>query len=176
MTALVEWDRAELGRRRDDLLDVYADAMEVSASTARARRSIVSAHLDRDGLRAVAALDDAGRVVGVAYGYLGGPGQWWHDQVRGALPAEVAEHWLTDAFEVCELHVRPRQQGQGLGRQLLDLLLAGPPARTAVLTTPDRETRARSFYRSGGWRDLTRGLVFPGDPRVFAVLGKALHA
>jgi len=175
VTTLVEWDRTELARRRDDLLAVYADAMEVSASAARARRPIITAHLDRDGLRAVAALDD-GRVVGVAYGYVGGPGQWWHDQVRAALPAEVAEQWLTVAFEVCELHVRPQQQGQGLGRQLLDGLLTGPPARTAVLTTPDRETRARSFYRSGGWRDLTRGLVFPGDPRVFAVLGKALHA
>lgn len=176
MTTLVEWDRTDLSRRRDDLLDVYADAMEVSAAAAKARRPIVTAHLDRRGLRGVAATDDDGRLVGVAYGYLGGPGQWWHDQVRGALPAPVAEQWLTDAFEVCELHVRPRQQGNGLGRKLLDLLLAGPPARTAVLTTPDRETRARGFYRAAGWLDLTRGLVFPGDPRVFAVLGKALHA
>ena len=176
MTTLVEWDRIELGSRRDDLLDVYADAMEVSAAAAKARRPIVSAHLDRDGLRATAAFDDGCRLVGVAYGYLGAPGQWWHDQVRGALPADVADRWLTGAFEVCELHVRPRLQGRGVGRGLLDLLLSEVTTGTAVLTTPDRETRARGFYRAGGWVDLTCGLRFPGDPRAFAVLGKALDA
>jgi ribosomal protein S18 acetylase RimI-like enzyme len=176
MTAtLVEWDREELGRHRDDLLDVYADAMEVAPSAARARRPILSAHLARAGLRAAAAFE-GDQVVGVAYGYVGAPGQWWHDQVRAALPPDLAATWLTGAFEVCELHVRTAAQGTGLGRQLLDLLLAGPPARTAVLTTPNRETRARGFYRAAGWVDLVRGLTFPGDPRVFAVLGKRLDA
>ena len=176
MTALVTWDRAELARRRDDLLDVYADAMEVAPAAARARRSIVTAHLDRDGLRAVAAVDDDGRVVGVAYGYTGAPGQWWHDHVRTALQPALAQEWLDGAFEVCELHVRPGAQRQGLGRGLLDLLLTDLRSRTAVLTTPDRETRARAFYRAGGWTDLVRDLRFPGDPRVFAVLGKRIDA
>ncbi|MBK5308094.1 MAG: GNAT family N-acetyltransferase [Frankiaceae bacterium] len=172
--ALLEWDRDELGRRRDELLDVYAEAMQVSASAARARRPIVSAHLDRPGLRAVGGTDDDGRLVGVAYGYLGAPGQWWHDQVAAALTPSIVDSWLTGAFEVCELHVRPAAQGQGLGRALLEQLLTGPPAATAVLTTPDRETRARGFYRDAGWVDLLRGLMFPGDPRAFAVLGKRL--
>ena len=171
---LVDWDRDELGRRCDELLEVYAEAMRVSASSARARRPIVAAHLDRPGLRAVAATADDGRLVGVAYGYLGEPGQWWHDQVAGALAPGLVEVWLSGAFEVCELHVRPAEQGQGLGRALLTRLLAGPPARTAVLTTPDLETRARGFYREDGWVDLLRGLMFPGDPRAFAVLGKRL--
>jgi ribosomal protein S18 acetylase RimI-like enzyme len=173
---IVDWDRSELGRRRDELLDVYDEAMQVSTSAARARRPIVTAHLDRPGLRAVAATDDEGRLVGVAYGYLGEPGQWWHDQVSAALPPELTTAWLTGAFEVCELHVRPAQQGQGLGRALLERLLAGPPAPAAVLTTPDKETRARAFYRAAGWVDLLRGLMFPGDPRAFAVLGKRLAA
>lgn len=174
MSLLVDWDKHELARRRDDLLDVYAEAMEVSASSARARRPIVTAHLDRPGLRAAAAVADDGHLVGVAYGYLGAPGQWWHDQVSAALPGELASSWLSGAFEVCELHVRPSAQGHGLGRSLLEHLLSGPPAPTAVLTTPDRETRARGFYRAAGWVDLVRGLMFPGDPRAFAVLGKRL--
>jgi ribosomal protein S18 acetylase RimI-like enzyme len=172
---IVDWDRDELSRRRDELLDVYADAMQVSAASARGRRPIVTAHLDRSGLRAAAAYD-AEELVGVAYGYVGAPGQWWHDQVRAAMTSDVAEQWLDGAFEVCELHVRPAAQGRGLGRALLDRLLAGPPTPTAVLTTPDKETRARAFYRAAGWQDLVRGLMFPGDPRIFAVLGKRLDA
>jgi GNAT superfamily N-acetyltransferase len=168
---LVELDRTRLATHVDELLDVYAEAMEVPPASARSRRSIVAAHLQRPGLRAVIAVEDGGRMVGVAYGYRGQPGQWWHDQVRDALTGEQAREWLTDAFEVCELHVRPAQQGTGLGRRLLEALLAGVPSRTAVLTTPDAETRARRFYRCGGWQDLRRELRFPGDPRAFAVLG-----
>ena len=170
MTELVTWSKEQLRDRSEEVLDVYAEAMEVPRSSARSRRSVLVTHLDRDGLRVVAAVDDD-RLVGIGYGYLGAPGQWWHDQVRAALPAAVADRWLADAFEVCELHVRPPLHGTGLGRQLLHELLAGTPARTAVLTTPDLETRARRFYRVGGWQELVRDLRFPGDPRAFAVLG-----
>jgi len=147
--------------------------MGVSRSTARSRRSVLAAHLDREGLVAVAALDEQ-RLVGIAYGYQGAPGQWWHDHVRAAMGPRLAKEWLRDAFEVCELHVRPAFQQQGVGRDLLVQLLGRTRALTAVLTTPDAETRARTFYRDGGWQDLVRDLRFPGDPRSFAVLGLEL--
>ncbi len=170
---LTLWDRAELAARSEEVLEVYAEAMDVPRAAAMGRRGILVGHLDRPGLRAVAVLEQD-RLVGIAYGYVGRPGQWWHDQVRASMPAEVAASWLEDAFEVCELHVRPPQQGKGYGRALLETLLAGAETRTAVLTTPDLETRARHFYRVGGWVDLVRDLRFPGDPRSFAVLGKEL--
>lgn len=176
--SVVEWDRGELAAAAEEVLDVYAEAMDVPRHLAGSRRSILSSHLDRAGLRTVAARDDAGRLVGIAYGHLGEHGQWWHDRVQvalvDALGAEEAGSWLRAAFEVCELHVRPAQQGTGLGRALLARLLAGTPAPTALLTTPDSETRARGFYRAGGWVDLVRHLRFPGDPRAFAVLGLRL--
>lgn len=175
---VVRWDRDTFAARRDDVLDVYAAAMAVPPVVARARRPVVSGHLDRAGLAVLAAVDDDERLVGVAYGYVGSRGQWWHDHVHAALVRSAgratADSWLTGALEVCELHVRPEHQGRGLGRALLDGLLAAQTARTAVLTTPDVETRARSFYRSAGWQDLVRDLVFPGDPRAFAVLGLRL--
>jgi GNAT superfamily N-acetyltransferase len=171
--SIAAWDRAALAAHRDDVLDVYAEAMGVDAVAARARRGILAAHLDRHGLRAVAAERD-GTLVGIAYGYLGARGQWWHDQVRGAMGEQLARQWLDGSFEVCELHVRPVWHGTGLGRTLLLQLLEGVPAPTAVLTTPDTDTRARRFYRAGGWTDLVRDLRFPGDPRAFAVLGLRL--
>ena len=180
MTArLVELDRAAFAALQDEVLDVYAEAMEVPPDAARARRSILATHLQRDGLRAVAAFagpddESSGRLVGIAYGYLGAPGQWWHDQVRAALTADEAARWLDGAFEVCEFHVRPALQGTGLGRALLARLLALTDAPTAVLTTPDADTRARRFYRTAGWVDLVRELRFPGDPRAFAVLALPL--
>lgn len=171
---VVRWDQATFDRRRDDVLDVYAEAMEVDAVAARARRPVVASHGERAGLTVVAAVDDADALVGIAYGYLGARGQWWHDHVRAALTDEAARRWLDGSFEVCELHVRPHVQRTGLGRALLDTLLDGQPAATAVLTTPDLETRARRFYRAAGWVDLARHLRFPGDPRAFAVLGRTL--
>ena len=179
MNRIVRWDRAELAARCDDVLDVYADAMDVPVSSARARRPVLASHLEREGLTTVAAVDRVGRLVGIAYGYIGRSGQWWHDQVRAsmqeALGAAATAEWLDEVFEVCELHVRPRAQRAGLGRTLLDTLLDGQPVRTAVLTTPDHETRARGFYRAAGWVDLVRDVRFPGDPRSFAVLGLRLR-
>ena len=199
---LVELDRTAFAGLQDEVLDVYAEAMQVRADAARSRRSILAAHLVRDGLRTVAAVaapddavpddavpDDAarhdapsqgpagrGRMVGIAYGYRGAPGQWWHDQVRAALDEQVAQRWLDGAFEVCEFHVRPGCQGTGLGRALMARLLSLTDAPTAVLTTPDTDTRARRFYATAGWVDLVRGLRFPGDPRAFAVLALELPA
>lgn len=170
---LTAWDRAALAAHTDDVLAVYAEAMEVPLSTALSRRGILLSHLEREGLRGIAAQEDA-RLVGFAYGYVGRPGQWWHDQVRVALGPDLARTWLAHAFEVCELHVLPSHQGLSIGRSLLDDLLAGADAATSVLTTPDHETRARAFYRAHGWVDLVTGLRFPGDQRVFAVLGKDL--
>ena len=178
MSRVAEWDRTTLRGSIEEVLDVYAEAMDVPRRLAGGRRSILAGHLDRPGLRAIGARDAGGRLVGIAYGYVGAPGQWWHDQVRGALSRslgpEEAGSWLEGAFEVCELHVRPGSQGTGLGRELLDALLAGTSAPVALLTTPDHETRARGFYRAAGWRDLVRRLRFPGDPREFAVLGLRL--
>ena len=173
MTEVVELGADGLRRRAEEVLDVYADAMGVARSDAASRRSILANHLQRTGLRAVGAVE-GDQLLGVAYGYRGGPGQWWHDQVRAALTDEQAERWLDGSFEVCELHVRPEHHGTGLGRALVQALLAGTDAPTAVLTTPDGETRARGFYRAGGWLELQSGVRFPGDPRTFAVLALPL--
>jgi ribosomal protein S18 acetylase RimI-like enzyme len=82
-----------------------------------------------------------------------------------------ARRWLTDAFELAELHVLPEQQGGGLGRRLLEAILTTAPNPTVVLSTHDRESAARSLYQSFGFVDLLRDFVFPGSPEVYAVMG-----
>ncbi|HZC39216.1 MAG TPA: GNAT family N-acetyltransferase, partial [Streptosporangiaceae bacterium] len=105
-------------------------------------------------------------VIAFAYGFHGERGQWWHDLVHGALaaahdPAE-ADRWMADSFEIAEVHVRPDHQGHGIGRRLMLWLTDGRPEQTAVLSTPDADTRARRLYQRLGFSDLLTAFSFPG--------------
>ena len=51
---------------------------------------------------------------------------------------------------------RPAVAGRGLGRQLLQRLLAGAGTERAWLVTHDLGTPARALYRSLGFRELGR--------------------
>src|SRR5262249_24098116 len=61
-----------------------------------------------------------GPLIGFAYGFHGEGGQWWHDLVSQAVTSacgrEAAADWLTDSFEIAEVHVLPGHQGQGTGQ------------------------------------------------------------
>jgi ribosomal protein S18 acetylase RimI-like enzyme len=118
-------------------------------------------------------------MLGVSYGYVGRPQQWWHEQVAKGLatvlPAPAVRHWLDDYFELTELHVRPDAQGHGIGEALLRGLVAEPtPAACVLLSTPEGPSRAWRLYLRMGFRELLRNYRFSGDPRRFAVLGREL--
>jgi ribosomal protein S18 acetylase RimI-like enzyme len=117
-------------------------------------------------------------LVGFAYGFHGLTGQWWHDVVTESLTArrggEATGHWLGDSFEIAEVHVRPAHQGRGTGRAMMHALAAGRPERTAVLSTPDGQTRARRLYRSLGFADLLPSFSFPGGGPPYAIMGAVL--
>jgi ribosomal protein S18 acetylase RimI-like enzyme len=141
------------------------------------RRGYIGAHVRRAGFRAVATLTTEGRLAGFGYGYTSGPGQWWHDQVRTALDEPSRRYWLSDCFEVVELHVRPAAQGHGVGARQLRALLAMADGTTVLLSTPEADeqrSRAWRLYRRFGFADVLRGFLFPGDERPFAILGRAL--
>ena len=133
-------------------------------------RNVLSRHADRSGFRCKVARGDHG-VLGVAYGYTGRRGQWWHDVVAAALPSEEAEQWLGDCFELVELHLLPEVQGRGVGGRLHDELLNGLPHSTAALSTLDAETRALHLYRKRGWVPLLRNFAFPGGAKPFMIMG-----
>jgi len=121
-------------------------------------------------------------LLGVAYGYPGAPGQWWQQQVglglqRGGLPAQEIARLMTSYFELTELHIHPRAQGRGLGEALARRLLAGRSEQNVLLSTPETKgepNRAWRLYRRLGFMDIIRRYHFAGDPRAFAILGRAL--
>jgi ribosomal protein S18 acetylase RimI-like enzyme len=131
--------------------------------------------------RSAVELGDAA-LLGVAYGYPGAPGQWWQQQVvvgleRGGLPPQEIARLMTSYFELTELHIHPRAQGHGLGEALARRLLADRSERNVLLSTPEtngQPNRAWRLYRRLGFADIIRRYHFAGDPRAFAILGRAL--
>jgi ribosomal protein S18 acetylase RimI-like enzyme len=88
------------------------------------------------------------------------------------MSAEQRAKWLTDAFELAELHVHPSAQGHHLGSQLHDELMASHTHRTALLSVMHRSERARQLYASRGWQVIVDDLRFSTEPRTpFSVLG-----
>jgi ribosomal protein S18 acetylase RimI-like enzyme len=172
-----EIDRRGFLRRLDTLLATYEAAMLPPPGQMPGRHIIMERHAAYPRFRALVA-EQSRSIVGFGYGFRGESGQWWHDTVHAALTekdgAAHARHWLDDAWEVAELHVRPEAQGRGLGRGLLAGLCADRPERTVVLSTLDAQTPARNLYRSVGMVDLLTEFRFPGGGPLYAVMGAVL--
>lgn len=148
--------------------------VEVWPATRRDRLDeILPRHTQRHGFRAVVARE-GDRLLGLAYGYLGGPGQWWYDRVAAAMTAEQRARWLPPGhFELAELMVSPRARRRGLGAALHDAVLEGLPGPTAVLSTqPDNEA-ALALYRNRGWEVVVESVDLAAPVR-YLVMGKEL--
>ena len=169
----------------DVLLGIYADAMDADAGLLPGRKELMRRHAGYPAFRALRALaavpgerEGSCAVLGFSYGFHGQPGQWWYDAVSAALSRAigpmVTAGWLADCLEVAEVHVRKDQQRRGIGSRLLTALTAGRPERTALLSTPDKESTARRLYRRMGFRDLLTGYSFPGGSPPYAVMGAVL--
>jgi ribosomal protein S18 acetylase RimI-like enzyme len=188
--ALTQLSRDAFIARSAELMHVYTEAMHPPERQIAGREAIMQRHAANPGFRALAALAPDGRVAGFGYGFHGSPGQWWHDTVAGALATAPARHatpaehpepgspagmaWLSDSFEVAELHVLPGWQGRGIGRALLTGVTGMLLERTAVLSTHDDETPARRLYRSTGFTDLLTGFRFSDGDQPYAVMGAVL--
>jgi ribosomal protein S18 acetylase RimI-like enzyme len=168
----------EFRTRLPEALRLYVKAMRYPEGTAEQRAPMWLTHALREGWRCIAALDDDGTMLGLAYGYRGLPGQWWHEQVRRGLVRlgndEAARHWLTDYFELTEIHVRPESQGNRIGEDLLRMLLDNVHNAHVLLSTPEGPSRAWKLYRRLEFVDVLRDYHFAGDPRPFAILGRSL--
>ncbi|OMC42797.1 N-acetyltransferase [Mycobacterium sp. IS-1264] len=196
---LIDLPPDDMERRLGDALGVYVDAMRYPRGTGNQRAAMWLEHIRRQGWQGAAVVEadveaDAtgaapsaaeltdAPLLGVAYGYPGAPGQWWQQQVvlglqRGGLPSQEITRLMTSYFELTELHIHPRAQGRGLGEALARRLLAGRGERNVLLSTPETNgepNRAWRLYRRLGFTDVIRRYHFAGDPRAFAILGRAL--
>ena len=202
-TFLIDLSPADMARRLADALAIYVDAMRYPRGTEQQRASMWLEHTRRRGWRAVAAVETPGApraaggvqsrqpspeeladapLLGVAYGYCGGPDQWWQQQVvrgldRVGFPRAEIASLMSDYFELTELHIDPGAQGRGLGEALVRRLLDDRDEAHVLLSTPEingEANRAWRLYRRLGFTDVIRGYHFAGDPRAFAVLGRPL--
>ena len=195
-TFLINLPPQDMQRRLPDALGVYVDAMRDPRGTENQRAALWLEHTGRRGWRAVAAVEvdvpagatpsstelSGAPLLGVAYGYCGAPDQWWQQQVvvglqRGGLPGPEIAKLMASYFELTELHIHPRVQGQGLGEALARRLLADRSEANVLLSTPETNgeaNRAWRLYRRLGFVDIIRGYHFTGDPRAFAILGRKL--
>ncbi|BBU22389.1 N-acetyltransferase [Mycobacterium xenopi] len=194
-TFLIDLSAHDMQRRLGDALAVYVDAMRYPRGTENQRAATWLEHTRRHGWQAVAAVQaehhgeppsaaelSNAPLLGIAYGYCGAPDQWWQQQVvlglqRGGFPRPEIARLMASYFELTELHIHPRAQGRGLGEALARRLLAGRGEANVLLSTPEANgetNRAWRLYRRLGFTDIIRGYHFAGDPRPFAILGRAL--
>jgi ribosomal protein S18 acetylase RimI-like enzyme len=169
LTIARESRRGALSLRRQ-IPDVWLGSTEARL------REILPRHAARDGFRFFAARDGR-KLVGIAYGYLGASGQWWHDIVSKAMTREQRPRWIAHGhFEVVELHVHPDYRRRGIGGRLHDTLLDGLESRTAVLSTQTHNHQALALYAGRGWRIVVPALRFAPAGEEYAILGLDLES
>lgn len=110
-------------------------------------------------------------LVGFAYGHAW-RWQWatdsWSRQLGDRLGADAA--LLEDTFAVALLAVSPGEARAGLGRRLLETLLAHDDHAVAWLQTTDFDSPARRLYERCGWTALGHGPDAPnGAPGLVMV-------
>jgi ribosomal protein S18 acetylase RimI-like enzyme len=192
---LAEFDGNQFLANLEACAGVYAAAMDPPEEQLPGRHTIMERHAGYAAFRAIAAIARpaggtpgggaaggggpvTGQVVGFAYGFHGGGGQWWHDLVSRTtaiiLGGRAADDWFGDSLEIAEVHVLPGHQGRGTGLAMVLRLTAGRPERAAVLSTMDANTRARRLYRGLGFTDLLTGFTFPGTELPYAIMGAPL--
>ncbi|MEV6398634.1 GNAT family N-acetyltransferase [Streptomyces sp. NPDC051907] len=164
----------DLSDRVDEALAVQALAFGLSDDEIDVRRFIVLRHLMDPGARALGATTESGRLVGFVYGMPNDRTHWWSTVVEPYLRGNGADSWLDDAFVITELHVHPDFQGRGIGRTLITKITDEADQPRSILSAIDVESPARGLYRTLGYQDLARQVMFPSAPSPYAVMGAPL--
>jgi ribosomal protein S18 acetylase RimI-like enzyme len=96
----------------------------------------------------------AGELVGFAYGVgLTRDTAWW-SRMTEPLPEALTAEWDGRTFAVIDLAVQQGFRKRGIGRALLDTLLATRPEDRATLTVQPVAIDTKEFYDHLGWQQL----------------------
>ncbi|MFF4660173.1 GNAT family N-acetyltransferase [Streptomyces sp. NPDC000345] len=158
----------------DEALAVQAVAFGLGPDEVAVRRQIVLRHMTYPGARALGATTAEGRLAGFVYGMPNDRTHWWSTVVEPYLRAQGHDLWLDDSFVITELHVHPAYQNRGAGRALITGITDSATEPRSILSAIDIESPARALYRSLGYQDLARRVLFPSAPRPYAVMGAPL--
>lgn len=139
----------ELARYADDIKRIYREALGYSEEAAeflmtRIRKS------DEAGLNTVLLGAFEGEtLVGFVFGFNLAPQNWWAMQIDSRLPKDY--DWYANTFELNELAVDLAFQGRGIGRSLMEELLAAIPQKNVLLGTKkyDNDHVIRLYERLG---------------------------
>ncbi|MEV8421300.1 GNAT family N-acetyltransferase [Streptomyces niveus] len=164
----------DLAARVDEALAVQALAFGLSEGEIGVRRQIVLRHLLAPGARAYGAVTARGRLAGFVYGMPNDRAHWWSTVVEPYLRADGCDGWLDDSFVITELHVHPAYQGRGIGRTLITTITDVARQPRSILSAIDTESPARGLYRTLGYQDLARQVLFPSAAKPYAVMGAPL--
>jgi ribosomal protein S18 acetylase RimI-like enzyme len=163
----------DLSAHVDEALAVQAVAFGLGADEVAVRRQIVLRHMTSPGARALGATV-GGTLVGFVYGMPNDRMHWWSTVVEPYLRRTGTDSWLDDSFVITELHVHPGYQGRGIGRSLITTITDDADQPRSILSAIDVESPARGLYRTLGYQDLARQVMFPSAPSPYAVMGAPL--
>jgi GNAT superfamily N-acetyltransferase len=80
---------------------------------------------------------------------------WWRD-VTAPLPATLTDEHPGRTFALTQLLVRGSWRRQGIGTELLDLVLNGRAEERATVKLPPAAAAAQSVFRNWGWTKVAR--------------------
>lgn len=160
-----------LAERAVQARDVMTAAFDLDPAEASQREEIFRGHAQRPGIICLGAFDPGDQLVAFCYGFPGLPSNWWENQIRPHLVDAGTEEWLSDVFELTELHVHPDRQGRGIGRTLITSVCNASNLPKAILSVRSGSTVAQRLYRSLGFTDLTAPFTFGNLPPEYLVMG-----
>ena len=173
---IISLSRPEVFGQLVAIQSVYEAMYAMPSGSADEYRPILIEHSQREGYRLCAALDqESDQIIGFGYGFTGGPGQTWRDDLAKAVGAEVAAEWLTGHFEFAEFGVIPSMRRQGIGTLLYEALFSRLRHDRAVLTVREENEPARGFYDKQEWEVLYEGFFAQSGRGPYIIMGKILN-
>lgn len=110
----------------------------------------------------VALAEASDSLVGFAYGSTLTPGTRWWQGFQRSLPADFTDERDGRTFALIDLAVHEAWRGQGIGRRLVECLLATRSETRATLCVQPTAKDAQAFYDHLGWNRVGRKDMPPG--------------